>query len=187
MSKSTQISFGQGMGMVAEAAPTMLLVSMLGCFAFIGYTQYLFYAEEFAEGMGDNANLFGGIAAIIVQLIRVASGLASSLHYKRGRIFSAITVFCFSVGVSLWEWHEIEGLAGMIGGEASLFLLQFCVVVSLALEFGLASTIESDGNIGKQGGQKNTSEKDKYISENEKYFSSNGTAKSNGRSRSKKV
>ena len=45
MSKSTQISFGQGMGMVAEAAPTMLLVSMLGCFAFIGYTQYLFYAE----------------------------------------------------------------------------------------------------------------------------------------------
>ena len=186
MSKSTQISFGQAMGMMAEAAPVMLLISMLGCFAFIGYTQFLFYSNEWANGMGERATLFGGLAAIMIQLCRLASGLSSSLHYKRGNIFSALTVFCFSVGLSFWEWHEIDSLASMIGGEPSLFLLQFCVVVSLALEFGLATTIEG-GNIGKQEEQKYISQNDKYIFEKDKDFSSTGTAKSNGRSRSKKV
>ena len=162
MSKGTQISFGQAMGMVAEAAPVMLLISMLGCFAFIGYTQFLFYSEEWSESMGDRASLFGGLAAIMIQLCRLASGLSSSLHYKRGKIFSAITVFCFSVGLSFWEWYEIEALAGMIGGDASHFLLQFCVIVSLALEFGLASTIEKSDI--------------EYVAPTDVSFSSNGTA-----------
>ena len=175
MSKGKNLSFGQAMGVVAEAAPIMLLISMLGCFSFIGYTQYLFYSHEFAKGMGDNAALFGGLAAIMIQVCRIASGLSSSLHYKRGNVFSALTVFCFSVALSFWEWHEVEALSHMIGGEASLFLLQFCVVVSLALEFGLASTIES-------------SYIEVYSEENSKAntvnFSSNGATKKKERSRS---
>ena len=175
MSKGKNLSFGQAMGMVAEAAPIMLLISMLGCFAFIGYTQYLFYSHEFAKGMGDNATLFGGLAAVMIQVCRIASGLSSSLHYKRGNIFSALTIFCFSIGLSFWEWHEVEALSGMIGGSASLFLLKFCVVVSLALEFGLASTIE------KSDIEVYTDESDK---ENEVSFSSNGATKKKVKSRS---
>ncbi len=144
MSKVKKISFGQGMGMAAEAAPVLLLISMLGCFTFIGYAQYLFYSKEFIRGMGSNASMMGGLVAVMIQLCRLASGLSSSLHYKRGSIFSALTVFCFSVGLSFWEWHEIELLSKAIGGRSSIMLLQFCVVVSLALEFGLASTIESE-------------------------------------------
>jgi len=107
-----KISFSEGLGLVAEAAPIMLLVAMLGSFS-------------------------------IIQTIRLASGLASALQYKRDRIFAALTIFGFSLAVSIWEWNEVASLAPMIGGEATLFLLKGLVAISLCLEFGLASTIQS--------------------------------------------
>ena len=122
----------------------MLLLVMLGCLSIIGYTQYLFYTEEWKGSMGASSSSFALIAAIVIQIIRLASGLSSALQYKRNKIFGAITIFCFSVAVSVWEWNEVQALSKMIGGEATLFLLKFLVVVSLALEFGLASTIENE-------------------------------------------
>ena len=125
--------------------------------------------------MKGNAQLFGGLAAVMIQLCRIASGLSSSLHFKRGNVFSALSVFCFSIGLSFWEWHEVKYLAKMIGGESSLFLLQFCVVVSLFLEYGLASTIKDFDDSEEAKG---------FSPETKVNFSSNGTTKKKPKSRS---
>ena len=159
--------------------------------------QMFYYAESFKGAVPNIGFAFGGGIAIglFTQLVRLSFGLAGAYDFAEGKYGKGAGGLLFSFCVTLFEAFEVQDIAQRWGNgndhleDSLLLLFQFLLWCGFALEIRLAMNLSSGGSIGKQSSkeQKNTSEKEKNISEKEKDFSSNGTAKSNGRSRSKKV
>lgn len=169
----SKFDVSQIMGQLSEAAPASLFFVMLLCFGYMGLLQYEYYTHIYESTLPDKSFFFGVSSPIILQLLRIASGLTSANFFKHGRFFPALLVFAFSVYLSYWEHleanHLYEYFTSNGGGSAAILdFMRLAIWSALVLEFFLAVGVSYNAD-----------------SENEDDFSTNGATKKTPQKRGK--
>ena len=131
------------MGQLSEAAPASLFFVMLLCFGYMGLLQYEYYTHIYSTTLPDKSTFFGIASPLILQLLRIASGLTSANFFKHGRFFPALLVFAFSVYLSYWEHLEADHLyqyfSKVDGNDGAILdFMRLAIWSALVLEFFLA-------------------------------------------------
>lgn len=140
--------------------PIILFVTMLLLFVIVGIVQNQFYNELFASALPQRAGFIGLTIPLVVQILRLTSGLLSASFFKTKRFFLGTLVFIFSIWLSMFEHNEVKHMAEIWGNvtlleadniavpilerkvelskEALQSIMQVMIWAALVLEFFLA-------------------------------------------------
>ena len=168
--------------------PLILFVTMILLFFILAIFQNHFYSDLFQKSMPEKAGFVGLVIPLVIQVLRLTSGLLSASFFKEKRFLLGVLVFAFSIWISLFEHNEVKHMAEIWGSitvidennviiptlqtsvelskNALSAIMQVMIWSALVLELFLAFWL---------GGQKSTSEKKQH--QNKVIFSQNGSQK----------
>ena len=100
---------------LSSYTPVILFVTMLLLFLIVGILQNQFYSELFTTAMPEKAGFIGLTIPLVIQILRLTSGLLSASFFKSKRFFLGTMVFAFSIWLSMFEHNEVKHMAEIWG------------------------------------------------------------------------
>ena len=100
---------------LSNFTPVILFVTRLLLFLIVGILQNQFYSELFLTAMPERAGFIGLTIPIVIQILRLTSGLLSASFFKSKRYFLGVMVFAFSIWLSMFEHNEVKHMAEIWG------------------------------------------------------------------------
>lgn len=105
---------------LSSYTPIILFVTMLLLFGIVGIIQNQFYSELFTTAMPERAGFIGLTIPVVIQTLRLTSGLLSASFFKSRRFFLGVMVFAFSIWLSMFEHNEVKHMAEIWGNVTLL-------------------------------------------------------------------
>lgn len=105
---------------LSSYTPIILFVTMLLLFLIVGIIQNQFYSELFLVAMPEKAGFIGLTIPVVIQILRLTSGLLSASFFKSKRFFLGVCVFAFSIWLSMFEHNEVKHMAEIWGSVTLL-------------------------------------------------------------------
>lgn len=143
---TTQRTFADTMSAILKSSPLLLLSAMAASFLLAAIFETIFLAThslKLVVGAGAVSWILAALGAIMVQVIRLALGIAGAADFAKGKVLAGMTGILFSAAVSAWECYEFNMAATEWGLQddqifALNFFLQLVVISGLVLEIRLA-------------------------------------------------
>lgn len=168
-------SFSSAVSGLVLHSPAFLFISMILSFVLMFVVQMFYYSQFVFAGKMPVAFCWAvGIAiGLMVQLSRLAFGIAGASDFAKGRISRGLSGMLFSLGLAILGSYEVNEIVATWSKSDShgstMLILQSIVWLGFLLEIRIAIAV--GGELKKQD-----------IEKHDIIFSSNGTAKSRSKS-----